>query len=130
MALPSLYTTKAVPATSAKSRETAAVVANIHPHQEPLTMPDPTHRTATLIYRSGGVEVVLDLPDRPQAAAATVDPATLAVAAVLECGPLRVRFDDPATAALWASAMEVVAAQLRIAADHAAELGQQEARAS
>jgi hypothetical protein len=86
-------------------------------------VPNPIHRPAHMTYSVDNVTVVADLPDRPEFMAAGIDPtAEHSARAVFRCGPVTFRFDDPQTAALWASALEVTAAQLRIAQDHADQL--------
>jgi hypothetical protein len=85
-------------------------------------VPNPIHRPAHMTYGGDTVTVVADLAERPELLATGIDPASASAAAVFRCGPLRLTFDDPATARLWASALEVTAAQLQTAQDHAAEL--------
>ena len=82
----------------------------------------PTHRPAHMTYGRDTVTVVANLADRPELLATGIDPAARGAAAVFRAGPLRFTFDDPETAALWASALEVTAAPLRIAHDAPAEL--------
>lgn len=116
---------RAVPS-SAKSSGTAA--ADTNPQKEATAMPNnpipdpvPPRRPANILYSGDGVTVVADVAGRPELVASGIDTSTLTPSAVFRAGPLTIRFDDPATADLWASAFEVTAAQLRIAAAHADE---------
>ena len=85
--------------------------------KETSAMPinDSNHLTR-MSYTGGDVTVVADIDARPEflTAGCTVD----GVRAMFRCGPITLVFSSPAAAQLWASALEVTAAEAIIVADH------------
>jgi hypothetical protein len=83
---------------------------------------NPTHRPAHMTYGRETVTVVADLAERPELLTTGVDPRNGQAAAVFRAGPLRITFDDPKTAELWASALMVTTAELELAQEQADKL--------
>jgi hypothetical protein len=103
-------------------------------NRSPLPLHAPADLVLTLIdvavFDAGRIKAaVMQIADRPEALA-QIDDRTFEPRAFFHAGPLTLRFTDPATARLWASAFEVVAAQLEIAAEQAAGLRHTEMDAS
>ncbi|GAA4059618.1 hypothetical protein [Actinomadura miaoliensis] len=96
-----------------------------------MSTPNPLHAPADVVLLQADIvelvagrikAAIVRVADRPEALDAQIDDRTFEPRAFFAAGPLTIRFTDPATARLWASAFEVVAAQLEIAAEQAAGL--------
>lgn len=97
-----------------------------------LTEPPATvHRPAVLSFTASGhpVTVVAEVAEAPKVHT-TLDVSTLTARSTVQAGPLALIIDDPATARLWAAALELLADDLDLAAAHAAELRHTETEAA
>lgn len=87
-------------------------------------MPNPieSHRPVSLFYSTPDVTVVPNAIAAAPKVTCGITASNIAPYGALYAGPLQLRFVDSASARLWASALEVLAAQLGLAEEHAADL--------